>query len=221
MKMGAVWSGVQAAASSAPFRGLQHTPPHPPAIHPGFRAHHAVDHFHLGHLQAEDGHALVLVDRHVAGDVERERGLAHRRPSRQDDQIGGLEPADDGVHVAEARLATHGMVPLRHGPLQLGEALADEFSDGLELAAHPGLRDLEDHLLGPVDEIHRRLLPPIPHLGDLAPHLDERAKEIVLADDLRVVPGVGRRGNGGDQAVDIGPPADRLKLARLASSSLR
>ena len=91
--------------------------------------------------------------------------------------------------------------------------------DGLELPDDPGLRDVEHHLLGPVDEIHGRLLAPVAHLGDLAAHLDERAQVVVLAHDLGVVPGVGGRGHGRDQAVDERPSAHRLQAARLASSS--
>ena len=56
-----------------------------------------------------------------------------------------------------------------------------------------------------------RLLPPVAHLGDLAAHPDERAQEVVLPDDLGVVPGVGGRRDGGDQAVDEGPAPHRLQ----------
>src|SRR5256885_11539063 len=34
----------------------------------------------LGHLQRKDGHGHVLLDRRVLDDVERQRGLPHRRP---------------------------------------------------------------------------------------------------------------------------------------------
>ncbi len=55
------------------------------------------------------------------------------------------------------------------------------------------------------------LLPPVAHLGDLAADLDERAQVVVLPDDLRVVAGVGGRGDGRHQAVDERAAPHRLQ----------
>ena len=127
-------------------------------------------------------------------------------------RFAGWKPLMMIVQVTETGLAADGVMPLRHGPLQFGEALADQLPDGLELSrSHPGLRDVEHHLLGLVDELHGRLLAPVAHLGDLAAHLDERAQIVVLPDDLRVVAGVGGSRNRRDQAVDERPPADQLQ----------
>ena len=38
---------------------------------------------------------------HVFGDVERESGFSHRRTCRQNDQVAGLEPRCQAVHVVE------------------------------------------------------------------------------------------------------------------------
>ena len=47
-------------------------------------------------------HRQAFVHRHVLGDVERERGLAHRRPRRQHDQVALLQAGGHAVEVVEA-----------------------------------------------------------------------------------------------------------------------
>ena len=57
--------------------------------------HHARGELLRRHLQREQRHAILL--RHVLRDRSRQRRLAHARPSRQHDQVGVGEPAQNIV----------------------------------------------------------------------------------------------------------------------------
>src|SRR5947207_2088376 len=80
----------------------------------------------IRHLEREDRDRDPVLDGEVRRDAECERGLAHARPARDDDEVAGLEPRRHLVDVAEAgRRAGHlstGLVHLR----DLLEALAHE-----------------------------------------------------------------------------------------------
>ena len=84
-----------------------------------------------------------------------------------------------------------------------------------ELRRDAALREVEDDLLGAVDE-ELRLARPLPaELGDLLPRGDEAAKRGHLANDARVVRGVRR---GRDERCELVQPhasADVLELATL------
>ena len=56
----------------------------------------------LAHLEAEDADALLVADRRVLGDVEREARLADRRAGGEDHEVALLEPGGQRVEVAEA-----------------------------------------------------------------------------------------------------------------------
>ena len=56
----------------------------------------------LRHFEREDGHRLLQLERHVLRDVQRQRGLSHRRPRRQDEQVAAVQPAGHFVELGEA-----------------------------------------------------------------------------------------------------------------------
>ena len=62
----------------------------------------AQDQLLLAHLEAEHADALLLLDRGVLGDVEREARLADGRPGGEDDQVALLEAGRERVEVGEA-----------------------------------------------------------------------------------------------------------------------
>ena len=136
-------------------------------------------------------------------------------PAGDDDQVARLEARGHLVDVAEAggragHLAAR-LVHLR----DLLEALAHELVDALEAAADPVLGEVEDHLLGPVDEL-RRLAGPVPAEPlDLLADDREAAQRRHLADDLRVVAGVRRRRDERRDLVDPLLAADLVELAAL------
>ena len=153
-------------------------------------------------------------DAEVRGDAEPQRGLPHRRPCGEDDEVAGLEAGGQPVEVAEpAGDPGHvdpGLVELRD-PL---EALGEERPDLVEVARDPLLGEVEDDLLGAVDE-HRRLPEPLaPEAHDLLAGLDQAAEGRRLLDDPRVVLDVrGRR----DERRELGDPGGAPDLLELAA----
>ena len=55
------------------------------------RADHPQGELRGAHFHREHDDRQAFLDGHVLGDVERERGLAHRRPRRQHDQVARLQ----------------------------------------------------------------------------------------------------------------------------------
>ena len=74
-------------------------------VHAAHRREHAREDLIGGHFQREDGdrRAYPLLQRGVLGHVDGQRGLAHRRPARNDQQIAAAQPAGDFVEIDEAR----------------------------------------------------------------------------------------------------------------------
>ena len=87
-----------------------------------------------------------------------------------------------------------------------------------ELARDPLLRQLEDDLLGAVDEVDRLAGPVEAEPSDVVAGPDEAAQRRHLVDDPRVVGGVRRGRHQGGQlvdallAADIGEPAQAVEL---------
>ena len=52
------------------------------AVHPRRGAQHAGEQRLLGHFKRKNGHRLFQLESHVLGDVQRQRGFAHRRAAR-------------------------------------------------------------------------------------------------------------------------------------------
>ena len=158
---------------------------------------------------------MPVLQPEVRGHAHRERRLAHARAAGDDDEVAGLEARRHLVDVAEARgRAGHLAARLVH-LRDLLEALAHELVDALEAAADAVLGEVEDHLLGPVDEL-RRLARPVPAEPlDLLADDREPAQRRHLADDARVVAGVRRRRHERRDLVDPRLAADLVELALL------
>ena len=83
------------------------------------------------------------------------------------------------------------------------------------------LGELEDDLLGLVDEL-RRVAGPVPaEPRDLAARADEAAQGRRLADDLRVVAGVRGRGDERRELVDPRPDRRRRRARRAPRARRR
>ena len=145
---------------------------------------------------------------------QRERRLPHAGPRRDDDQVARLEaagqPVDVAVALTDAGDVGAGLVELRD-PL---EALLQERLDVAELGRDPALRELEDDLLGPVDEPAASPGRSQPELRDLAADADEPAQGRHLADDLRVVAAFAC-GHERGELVDRAPTAASVEVAAL------
>ena len=108
-----------------------------------------------------------MSDAEVRGDAEPERRLPHRGSRREDDEIAWLEAGGQEVELAEAgrdaRDLDARLVQLRDAL----EALPEENLDVREVAGRPLLAELEDDLLGSVDEIGHLAVAFLPQADDL------------------------------------------------------
>src|SRR5205823_7362673 len=129
-----------------------------------------------------------------------------------DDQVPRLESGREPVEVAKPR-GRSGHVGTRL--VKSGdpfEAVLQQLFDVTELARDTGLRQVEDDLLCPVDEVGRltRSLPA--EDGDLAARPNQTAERRHLAHDARVVPGVRARRHESRELVDANPAAGLLEV---------
>ena len=99
-----------------------------------------------------------------------------------------------------------------HDPL---EALLQQPFDVAEVARDPLLREVEDDLLGPVDEVGGLAGPVLAEPRDLGARADEPAERRHLPHDPRIVGRVRRRGDERGELVDAGAAAHLLELAAL------
>ena len=145
--------------------------------------------------------------------VERER-LAEPRPARDDDELAGVQAVGEGVEVGEAGGdAGHRAGAAADGLHLVHRRLHDVAEDGVVLARAP-LGDVVDRLLGPVDEVvDLAAVAGVPELHDAGAGLDEAPQHGALGDDPGVVAGVGRRGDAGQQRVQVGRAADAGEVA--------
>jgi hypothetical protein len=176
-------------------------------------AHQALGDLRLRHLEREDGDGLLLADGEVGGHAEPEPGLAHARAGGDDDQVPRLEAGGEPVEVTEPGWCAG---DLGAGLVERGDALEavlQQLLDVTELARHPGLGEIEDDLLRPVDEL-RSLAWPLPAEDrDLAARPYQPAECRHLPHDPRVVPGVRARGNERRELVDANASTRIVELA--------
>ena len=135
-------------------------------------------------------------------------------------RLPGLEARGELVELLEAgRDARHvgaGLVEV-HDPL---EALLQQPLDVAEVARDALLGELEDDLLGPVDEVGGLPRALLAEPGDLRAGADEAAQRRHLAHDPRVVGRVRGRGDEGRELVDP-RPGRRPARARPAPRARR
>jgi len=173
------------------------------------------------HLHAEDRHRHQRMQRDVLGDIERERGLAHRGTPGDDDQLARLQARGLGVEVVEA--GRHpGDVGGIVAVVEVIDALQHAREHRLDLLqphAVPGagLADLENARLGLVQELPHLLAARAERaLGDLGGDLGEAPLHRALAHQLRVAPDVERARGVLRQRPEVGgAPGLVPVLARL------
>ena len=155
---------------------------------------------------------IVVPQREVRGHAEAERRLPHARTRSDDDEVAGLEPGGESIEIPEAGRDSG---DVGAGLVQSGDALEaflQQLLDVAELRGDPALREVEDDLLGAVDQ-DLRLARSFPaELGDLLTGGDEAAQRRHLADDARVVRRIRGRRHERRQLVHPDSPADSLEL---------
>ena len=172
--------------------------------------------FDISRREEADGH--VGVDADVLRDVEDEAGLPHRRPRRDQHQVGRLQARRHLVEIDE---------PGRHAgdePLVLlqlldgREAALHEIAQRREPLADPVFGDLEDRLLGAVEDQVRVFLGVVGLGEDAVGGVDQAAQRRLFLDDARVVLDVGAARHAVGQRRDVGRPADLFELAGAAAA---
>ena len=153
----------------------------------------------------------------MLADVERECGLAHRRPRREHDQVARLQPSGHAVHVVEAGAHPRhffGAVLMQF--VDAVDQLNDQRVHALEALprARALLADLEDHAFGFVEDLRHRTALRIERVGrDLVARRDELAQHRALANDLGVAAQVGGTWHALRECVQVDETATVLGLA--------
>ena len=146
-----------------------------------------------GHFEREERHALLVIDRHVAGHREHERRLAHRRACGDDDQVRELPAQRHAVDGHEARRhAVEGARILRR-LLDLHQRAGQNILRRLHRPLDVSFGHLEYLALGISDQLRhvgRFVVRPLLNLGRRA---DQLALHVLLGDDLGVEFDVGGR----------------------------
>ena len=158
------------------------------------------------HFHREDGDRQAFVERHVLGNVHRERGLAHGRARRQHDHVAGLQPTGHTVQVGKAGGNTGHIHRVVRHLLHPVQQVAHQGVHALEALLHARafLADGEDLLLGLVQNALHRLALGVERIrGDLVAHRQQFAQDALLAHDLRITADVGRAGHVLGQLVEV------------------
>ncbi len=149
----------------------------------------------------------------------RQRGVQGQRLSDagaggDDHHLSRVQPVGHRVQVLEARRHPERGAAARGDGVDLVHRRLQQFLERDVVLAHPPLGDLVDRRLRAVDHLVdvRALGAGVAQLHDPGAGLDQPAQDRLLRDDLRVVPGVGRGGHGGDQRVQVGRAADPAQL---------
>ena len=168
------------------------------------------------HLQAEeaDRHRPLAVERDVLGDVQHEAGLAHRRPRRDDHHVARLQAGRHLVQLGEPGRHARDQAAVLLQLAERVEAPLHQVGDRDEAGADALVGDLEDALLGAVEDLVGVLGAGVGFLQDVVRAGDQRAQRRLLLDDRRVVLDVGRARHAVDEARDVGDAADVLELRR-------
>ena len=86
-----------------PVLGDQLAGTHAVLVQQADRTQHTHGQLHRAHFHGEHRHGQALLDGDVLADVHRERGLAHRGTTRDDDQVAALHAGRHLVQIGEAR----------------------------------------------------------------------------------------------------------------------
>ena len=166
----------------------------------------------LAHLEREerDGGA---VERRIHGKVQREGGFAHAGSRANDDHLARSQTQELGVDGGEACPdAQLGGLVLAH-VRELVEEIAHDGADGLVARAHIPVGNVEQHLLGLVNDLLGVLGSIVGKRGDLRGGRDHPAQRGVTAQHLHVTAPAHQSQRVVAKIQEIGPAAHALQLA--------
>jgi hypothetical protein len=169
-----------------------------------------------GHLHREHRHRLLGLERGVLGHVERQRGLAHRRARREDDEVGRLQTRGLLVEIGETGGQAGDGTLAGVSLLQDAERIPDRAAHRDEALASTGagLGDPEHALLGRFQ--HFAAATPFgleAIIGDVRANIDQLPQNRLLAHDVGVGGDVGRARRGAGQLQNIAAASDLLGMA--------
>ena len=157
----------------------------------------------------------VVLDGGRAGEVQRERGLADGRAGGDDDHLAGMQAVGEFVELVEAGGDAHHALAAVAGGLDLVHGgFHDVLEDHIVLGG-PAFGDGVDLGLGLVDQVFDLAVLSVAELDDLGAGVDQAAQHRAFAHDFGVVTGVGGRGDGLDEFVQVGGSADPVDFAAL------
>ena len=160
----------------------------------------AVDRFHRA-----VGAAFAAIGlRDVVGDVRRERGFTHRRPAREDDEVGTLQAAELVVEIGKTRRRARKMAGALEGAVRHFDGVRQGRAERLEaLAVFVLLGERIETALGLFDLSLRRLVDGalVGRIDHVLADDDQRSPRREIVDRAAILGGVDdRRGVGGEPA---------------------
>ena len=165
------------------------------------------------HLEREDGHRGVVVDRHVLGHGEDEGGLTHGGAGGDDNQVGVLPPRGDFVDVVESGLQTAQTVGTVGCHLYLFDGFAHDGGNLHHILFQVALRNLEEFPLGLLHEVVDVVGFVECLVQDFARKLDQLAGQVFLGHDACMILDVCRRGHPAGQLRDAQGTAYLVEFA--------
>src|SRR5262249_29555250 len=165
----------------------QETCPQLVRIHSRLRAQQAQQQRFARHFQREHPYHLVVEHRRIFRDVDRQRGLSHRRSRRDNDQFGLLQAAGLVVEFGEVGLQAGDALALLVELVDRPERLFDDLLYALEALAYALLRDLENLRLRRIDDLLGRPFLLVGFLYRAGGRVDEPAQQRLVLDDLDVL----------------------------------
>ena len=126
-----------------------------------------------------------------------------------------MQAVGQRVEVGEAGRHAGHLPGLAGGDLDLVHRRFEQLAQPQVVVATAGVDDAVDLGLRGVDDVLDGAALGVPHLDDPGARLDKPAQHRALGDDLGVVAGVRRGGDGGDELVEVRLAADAGQLAAL------
>jgi len=184
-------------------------------VHPGAGAQHTQGKLGRTHFEREnqDGHSLAPSrQRGGFGEIQGQRGFAHRGTGREDDHFLALKSVGVGIKIFEARRHAREFAFFHHHLRDDSHRLAGRSLHLHRTVRHAVLGDLEDVLLHLVDELLESAIVGVATLDRSRGHLDQLAQQVQLANFLDEVIRLRRRRNAAADLGEVGVAADFVEL---------
>ena len=178
----------------------------------GIGCQQALRDLRLGHLQREERHGRASKSR-VCCEVEREGRLTHARSGADDHHLARSQSKQAAVDGREARLDAQGLVLALGRGLQLLVEVGHDVLEGLLVGVHVAVGDIQQHLLGAVDDFLGVLGRVVGKGRDLRGRQNHLAQRGVAVEHLHVAAPAEKGKRVVGKAQQVGAAANLLQLA--------